>query len=68
MGETIAAAGQLGITVIVVEHNMSLLMGVAEHVVVLDSGRVIATGTAQEIRDNDRVVAAYFGSAGGFDV
>lgn len=61
MAEAIKSAGRLGITVVVVEHNMALLMGVADDVVVLDGGRVIATGTPDVIRSDPRVVDAYFG-------
>ncbi len=50
-----------GITILVVEHNMSLVMGVADQIVVLDAGRVIATGTPAEIRVNEAVIAAYMG-------
>ena len=50
-----------GITVLVVEHNMSLVMGVADQVVVLDAGRVIAVGSPAEIQANDAVIEAYVG-------
>jgi len=50
-----------GITVIVVEHNMSLVMGVADHVIVLDVGTVVASGTPSEIQRNPRVIEAYVG-------
>jgi branched-chain amino acid transport system ATP-binding protein len=52
-----------GITVLVVEHNMALVMGVADQVVVLDAGRTIAIGTPGEIRVNRAVIEAYMGAA-----
>ena len=50
-----------GITVMVVEHNMSLVMGVADQVMVLDAGVLVASGSPQEIRKNARVIEAYVG-------
>ena len=50
-----------GITVLIVEHNMSLVMGVADRIVVLESGSVIATGTPTQIQQNERVIKAYLG-------
>ena len=50
-----------GVTVVVVEHNMSLVMGVADRVIVVDIGAVVASGTPAEIRDNPRVIEAYVG-------
>ena len=50
-----------GITVVVVEHNMSLVMDVADAVVVLDAGAVLACGTPAEIQRNARVIEAYIG-------
>ena len=50
-----------GITVLVVEHNMSLVMGVADQVIVLDVGSIVASGTPAEIQRNPRVVEAYVG-------
>ena len=50
-----------GVPVLVVEHNMSLVMNVADHVVVLEAGAVIASGTPDEIQANARVVEAYLG-------
>ncbi|HYL91240.1 MAG TPA: ABC transporter ATP-binding protein [Burkholderiales bacterium] len=51
-----------GITLVVVEHNMSLVMGVADQVIVLDLGSIVASGTPAEIQANPRVVAAYVGA------
>jgi branched-chain amino acid transport system ATP-binding protein len=50
-----------GVTIMVVEHNMSLVMGIADRVIVLDLGRLLAEGTPREIQDNPRVVEAYLG-------
>ena len=50
-----------GISVVVVEHNMSLVMGVADQVIVLDAGSVVATGAPRDIQRDKRVIAAYVG-------
>ena len=52
------------ITLLVVEHNMSLVMGVADQIIVLDAGRLIATGSPAEIRTNQAVIEAYLGRKG----
>jgi len=51
-----------GTTVILVEHNMKLVMGVSDHLLVLDQGRVLAEGTPQQIRSNAAVIEAYLGA------
>ncbi|MET0277767.1 MAG: branched-chain amino acid ABC transporter ATP-binding protein/permease, partial [Pseudorhodoplanes sp.] len=51
----------LGISVILVEHDMTLVMGISDHIVVLDAGTVIAQGTPGEVRHNPRVLKAYLG-------
>ena len=50
-----------GVTVMVVEHNMSLVMGIADQVMVLDAGILVASGSPKEIRQDVRVIEAYVG-------
>jgi branched-chain amino acid transport system ATP-binding protein len=50
-----------GITVFLIEHDMRLVMGVAERIVVLDHGEKIAEGRPEEVRSNSRVIEAYLG-------
>jgi len=62
LAELLRAVRDSGITVIVVEHNMSLVMGVADQVVVLDAGAIVASGAPKQIQQDKRVIAAYVGA------
>lgn len=53
-----------GVTVLLVDHDMGLVLGVCDHILVLDFGRQIARGTPEEIRSDPRVLKAYLGSQG----
>jgi branched-chain amino acid transport system ATP-binding protein len=50
-----------GITVVVVEHNMDLVMRVADHILVMDYGQKLFQGTPSEVQSNPAVIAAYLG-------
>ncbi len=54
-----------GITILLVEHDMKLVMGVSDHIVVLDHGRKLAEGTAEQVRNNPDVIKAYLGADAG---
>ncbi|MGA7506956.1 MAG: ATP-binding cassette domain-containing protein [Erwinia billingiae] len=53
---------QHGVTVLLIEHDMGMVMEISDHVIVLDHGDVIARGTPKEIQSNVSVIAAYLGA------
>jgi len=59
--DLISSLNQEGVTFLVVEHNMSVVMELCDHVIVLDQGQKIASGTPKEIQNNPLVLDAYLG-------
>lgn len=53
---------KFNVTILLIEHDMALVMGICERLVVIDYGRIIATGTPDEIKANKKVIGAYLGN------
>lgn len=61
---TISKIREMGITILLIDHDMKFVMGLCDHLWVLNFGRKIAEGTPQEIQRNDSVLEAYLGKEG----
>jgi len=61
LAELIRRIRDMGITVVLVEHDMELVMDICDRIVVLNLGQKLAEGTPREIQDNHEVIAAYLG-------
>ncbi len=59
----IQKVAEAGVTVVLVEHDMKLVMNLSDHILVLDYGKKLAEGTAEEVRRNPDVIAAYLGAS-----
>ena len=65
LGRHLREIVELGTAMLLVDHDMGLVLSVCDHVVVLDFGNVIASGSPDEVRRHQRVVEAYLGRAAG---
>ncbi len=60
--ELVRKVAATGVTVVLVEHDMKMVMNLSERILVLDYGKKLAEGTAEEVRANPDVIAAYLGA------
>ncbi|GED99784.1 ABC transporter [Gordonia spumicola] len=67
LGERLSAVRADGGSMLLIDHDMDLVLSLCDRIIVLDLGRVIASGTPDEIRTDERVVQAYLGAPAGAD-
>jgi branched-chain amino acid transport system ATP-binding protein len=61
--EKVVALNRQGVTFLIIEHNMDLVMSLCDPIMVMAQGRLLLTGTADEVRTDERVIEAYLGGA-----
>ncbi|MCS7102445.1 MAG: ABC transporter ATP-binding protein, partial [Candidatus Korarchaeum sp.] len=59
--EVVRKVRESGVTTVIIEHNMRVVMGICERIMVLNFGKKIAEGTPEEIARNEEVIKAYLG-------
>ena len=67
LGQQLRQIVDTGMPVLLIDHDMNLVLEVSDHVVVLEFGKVIASGSSERVRRDPRVIAAYLGGAGELD-
>lgn len=66
--DLIRAISKSGVSILLIEHNMRVAMGLSDRIIVLDHGRKLAEGTPKEVSSNPDVIEAYLGRGAGADV
>jgi branched-chain amino acid transport system ATP-binding protein len=62
MAHVVEYGRHIGAGILVIEHNVELVADVCDRVIVMDSGEILADGTAESVMGDERVIAAYLGS------